>query len=311
MPPLKIIAGSPDRPLVIGSVSIPCYVLSDETRVLSQNGLSEAVGSSRGTTRSGSDSQCAQLPRFARAESLNPFLTNDLTAVLNSPIPFQSTTGGRVAYGYHATVLPDLCEAVLRARDAGALRSSQMDMVQRCETLIRGMARVGIIALVDEATGYQRSREERALADILEKHIAREFRPWTKTFPIEFYEALFRLKGWDADPVSERPSVVGHYTNAIVYARLAPGVLDELRKLNPVTNQETGARAQRHHQWFTSDYGHPKLAAHLESVTALMKTSKSWADFKTALKIAYPTIDESLSLNFTEIDDATEDDRDL
>ena len=31
-PLLKVIAGEPDRPLVIGDIQIACYVLEDETR---------------------------------------------------------------------------------------------------------------------------------------------------------------------------------------------------------------------------------------------------------------------------------------
>ena len=90
---------------------------------------------------------------------------------------------------------------------------------------------IGIIGLVDEATGYQGIRAKRALATILEEFIAEELQPWTKTFPYEFYEEIFRLKGWPGPDGVKRPSVIGHYTNDIVYARLAPGVLDELKQM--------------------------------------------------------------------------------
>jgi hypothetical protein len=39
--------------------------------------------------------------------------------------------------------------------------------------LLRGFARVGIIALVDEATGFQRDRTKDALSKILEAYIAK------------------------------------------------------------------------------------------------------------------------------------------
>lgn len=45
---------------------------------------------------------------------------------------------------------------------------------RRSEILVRGFARVSIIALVDEATGYQRDRAKNALAAILEAFIAKE-----------------------------------------------------------------------------------------------------------------------------------------
>ncbi len=44
----KVICGSPDKPLVFDDVEIQCYVLEDETRVLSQTGLQHGVGLSKG-----------------------------------------------------------------------------------------------------------------------------------------------------------------------------------------------------------------------------------------------------------------------
>ena len=93
-------------------------------------------------------------------------------------------------------MLVDLCEAVLAARSAGRLQKQQEHVARRAEILIRGFARIGIIALVDEATGYQEIRERRALATILEKFIAKELQPWTRTFPYEFYQLIYKLKGW-------------------------------------------------------------------------------------------------------------------
>ena len=148
---------------------------------------------------------------------------------------------------------------------------------------------VGIIALVDEATGYQRIREERALATILEKFIAQELQPLTKTFPYAFYEQIFRLKGWPGPDGVKRPSVIGHYTNDFVYSRLAPGVLEELKRLNPTL--PSGRRRNRHYQWFTPDQGHPDLIKHLEGVMALMRASPNWDTFIRNLERAYPKQD--------------------
>jgi len=54
-----------------------------------------------------------------------------------------------------------LCETVLQARKDGKLQSQQMHIAEQCEILVRGFARVGIIALVDEATGYQDYRSRK------------------------------------------------------------------------------------------------------------------------------------------------------
>ena len=137
--------------------------------------------------------------------------------------------------------------------------------------LLRGFARVGIIALVDDVTGYQEIRARNALATILEKFIAQELQPWTKTFPYDFYKQIFRLKRWSGPEGVKRPSIIGHYTNDIVYARIAAGVLDELQTKNPTL--PSSHRKNKHHQWFTPEPGHQKLKEHLAAVIALMRAA--------------------------------------
>ena len=153
--------------------------------------------------------------------------------------------------------------------------------------MIRSLAKVGVIALVDEATGYERIREENALAKILDRLIAKELNPWTKVFPFEFYEQIFRLRGWPSILSIKRPSVIGKYTNDFVYERLAPGVLAELQHKNPVL-LNTKRRQHKHHQWLTPDIGHRELGQHLWAVITLMKAAKSWGSFKRSLDRALP-----------------------
>ena len=276
--PLKVIAGAADKPLVIGAVEIPCYVLEDETRLLTQSGMFIGLGLARRglvLTKTG-----ARLPRFAASKSINPFISKDLECGLANPILFNAN--GREAYGFQAKILPDICQAVLDSRRAGSLDFQQSALADRCEILVQGLAHVGIIALVDEATGYQEIRKRKALATILEKFIAKELQPWTRTFPPEFYSQIFRLKGWSGPDGVKRPSVIGHYTNDIVYERLPQGVLDELRSKNPVV--KPGQRRHKHHQWLTGDVGHPELKDHLIGAIALMRASANWDGFNAIFK---------------------------
>ena len=154
--PLKVIAGAPDRPLVIGEIEIPCYVLEGETRVLSQRGLQSSIGlGTGGGTRQIGAPRLAEFLGFFARKGID---IHNLAARLEMPIKFQPPGGGRTAYGYPATLLVDLCNMVLEARKQGALLTRQQRIAERCELLIRGFATVGIIALVDEATGYQAIR---------------------------------------------------------------------------------------------------------------------------------------------------------
>ena len=202
----------------------------------------------------------------------------------------------RRAFGYEATALPDICEAVLEARAQGKLRHQQMRIASRCELLARGFMRLGIIALVDEATGYQKERARDALAKILEQFIAKELRPNIRLFPSEFYENLFRLRGLEFPRDSgKKPQYFGHLTNDIVWARLAPGVLEEMRAIIPKRESGKG-RKYPFTRRLTEDIGHPKMREHLASVTTIMKLSDEYDDFEVKLDRVHPRYDQALAL---------------
>ena len=155
---------------------------------------------------------------------------------------------------------------------------------------MRGLAHVGIIALVDEATGFQHDRARGALAKILEAFIADELGKWAKRFPDEFYRELFRLRGLEWPMKKNPPQYVGHWTNDLVYKRLAPGILDDIKSKTPKTPK--GRRRTAFHQWLTEDIGHPRLQEHISALIALMKASETWDDFKRMLKKALPKHEE-------------------
>jgi hypothetical protein len=276
---LKIICGSPDRPLKIGDIEIQCYVLEDETRVLSQRELQQGIGLSKsGPTLTG-EHRLSNL--IARISANAPELNVKLMSSIQNPIKFM-TPWGHIANGYEATILADICEAILKARDTKLLLKQQIHIADQCEILMRGFARVGIIALVDEATGYQEIRAREALEEILRNFISAELLKWVKTFPDEFYRQMFRLRDWQYYQFSvKRPSVAGRITNDIIYERLAPGVLDELKRIIP--KDVKGRRKHRYHQRLTADIGHPALREHIASVITLMKVSNSWRRFYAML----------------------------
>lgn len=275
--------GSADRPLIIGEIELPCYVLEDGRRVIIQRSVITALDMKQGTAgRGGGD----RLAKFASTKGIAPFVVDELREKLTSPIKFRAQ--GSTAYGYEATILADLCDAVLQARESGVLHYQQEHIAKRCEILVRAFARVGIIALVDEATGYQEIRERRALEEILNKYISEELRKWTKTFPDEYFKQIFRLRDWKGAAGSKRPGVLGHYTNDLVYERLAPGILDELQRLNPSDGQ--GHRKKKHHQYLSDDHGDPRLREHLDKVILLMQASTSWSQFKSLVDRALPKV---------------------
>lgn len=290
--------------LGIGEFNISCAVLEDGTRVLVQRSVSNALGKKGAGAYWQRKKQLGVggvLPEYVSAQYLRPFIDDELLIRLQDMITYKSTKG-KVMVGVEASILPDICDLWVKARDSGALNEKQTETANKAYLLMRGFANVGITALVDEATGYQEVRDRLALQKILEKWIAKELLPWTKRFPNEFYEQMFRLKDWQYKPLSvKRPQVVGHYTDDIVYMRLETGVLEELKERNPKTDK--GHRRSRHHQWLTADVGHPKLRDHLNGVIALMRASANWDIFKRLLNRAFPKKGSSLELPLADIDD--------
>jgi hypothetical protein len=282
--PLVAEFGDESRPLRIGAIEIPCYVLSDGRRVLSQRGLQGGIGLSR----SGGKAGARRVAQFLTSLQVKGFETSELVARVNHPIRFVPPHGGNLADGYEATILPDICEAVVKADQAGKLKPQQRHVAEQCRILLHGFANVGIIALVDEATGYQAARERNALAKILEQFVAREYRKWVRTFPVEYYRELCRLRSvpFPTQPPYKLPSYFGHLTNDIVYARLAPGVLAELRRKNPTIRP--GQRKRKHFQWLTEDVGDPRLREHLWSIIMLMRIHNEWDAFYAMLEQYFP-----------------------
>ena len=272
--------------LHIGDVEIPVFVLEDGTRVISGRGLTAAIGMKgrgQGTARI-----VALLDRKGSANS-------ELSVAIRQPLLFDG--GGRLwTQGYEAHVLADLCQAILDAREGGQLRTEQEKRYGiACYVLSRAFIKVGIDALVDEATGYQEVRDRLALQAILDKYLRKELAAWAKRFPDEFYEQLFRLRNWQWKGMKiNRPSIVAHYTKDLVYERLAPGILSELEQRNP--KDERGRRKHKHHQWLSDDVGHPALAQHLYALTSLMRAGKSWTDFYQLVQRAFPKKGETLFL---------------
>lgn len=261
--------------LADNSQEIPCFVLDDGTRILSGRAIQEAMrirDREEGEKRGG-----YILPTFIQSKSLKPFIDKKLEVAKLEPII--CLRGNQVVHGYEATVLADLCDAILEARKSGVkLTERQETVAQQCEILMRSFAKVGIIALVDEATGYQYTREKDELQKILRAYISEELLPWQKKFPDVFYKELFRLNGWDftVNGIKKRPQVIGKWTNTLIYEQLPKGVLRELKNKTP--KSEAGNYTARLFQGLTTDIGEPHLTAQLNQIVTLFMLSDNMKD---------------------------------
>lgn len=277
----------------INGFKLKSFNLSTGERLISQIDFLRAMGR-KGKAKGGRkyDAEFG-LPVFLTAKSLEPFIGEDLRRN-SAPVEFKDKKGLKIR-GYKAELLPSVCYVFLDAHEKGALTSMQIHIAERSKQLVRGFATVGIIALIDAATGFEKERKQEALQEILDKYLRKNYAAWAKCFPDEFYEEMFRLKGWTLDKKTMKmPGVVGRYTNDIIYDRLAPGILDELRNRNPV--QDGGRRKAKHHSWLTQETGHPALDKHFTGVMALMRASTDWDGFKRSLERAYQKIGTGAAL---------------
>ncbi len=278
----------------VHGLSLPVFNLSNGLRVFSERGFLAIIGAKgRGTTGG------HRLARILADPVLKAFFSKEVLMAIEQPIRF--LTESKVeAIGYSAETLKDFCAGFVLAREAKALRTeTQLRYASHCQTIILAYAEMGINYWIDEATGYQDRRTRDELNKILEAYIEDDAHRWSKTFPDEFYQEICRLKGWEYTPefLKRKPSVVGHYTNDIVYSRLAPGVLEALREKNPVID-ESGNRRRKHHQWLTEDFGHPKLREHISNVIFLMKGTTRWDSFHRALQRSAPRLYETAQFDF-------------
>lgn len=279
--------------LKIGDITIPCAVV-DGKRLISQRGMFSAFNKG-GMKRQGrvadeikhlEEAARRKLEPFIRYKSLIPFITSDLIEK-SAPTKFIHPSNNTITYGYDCQVLVDVCDLFLGARAAGALPVNQIIIAQRAETLMRGFAKVGLTALIDECTSYQEVRQRGELEAILSKYIAEEMRPWTKTFPTEFFKQVYKLYQWEWGQFEKNhPSVVGKFINRYIYGKMPKGILEQLQESNPIL--EAGYRANRHHQFLSEDTGAKHLEKQISKVITVMQLATDKAHFEQMIDRLFP-----------------------
>ena len=196
-----------EGPLPIAETELDCAILDDaeNTRVISMSSVFKAFGR---VMRS--NNRLINMPAFMDAQNLQPYIDQELKALIN-PIAYRS--GKAEKQGYSAHILPAICDMYLKARRGGALTKKQEHLAHQAEILQSSFAKVGLIALIDEATGFQRDRKHDALRLLLAKYIAEGLKKWIHTFPDSFFAELDKLYGNEPTSAKGRPQYYGHFIN--------------------------------------------------------------------------------------------------
>jgi hypothetical protein len=277
-PSPKILEATHRGILPIGGLQLECYVLEDGRRVFAKRGMARSIGLK-------SEGGNAFLKTLG-GKKIGSEIGDDLRKSLENPIVF-NISGADPGHGYEAEILVEVCKAVVRADGAGKLIDAQKPMAAQANAILNALAKVGIAALIDEATGYQTERNPDALRLLVQAYIEKEKREWEKEFPDDFYLSLNKVYG--SDPyiaraggalVINKPQHFANFTNKYVYGPLEDGeVLKELQRLNP-KDAATGSRKDRLHSYLSKGYGLEKLREQRQEVLTMLKLSDDIDDFK-------------------------------
>lgn len=260
--------------LELNGITIPCYVLKDGTRVLSSRKIQEVlkmVDETENThARAGS-----RLDRYLTQKAFKQFIFREKEVDHFSPI--LCSIGKQKIHGYEASILVEICDGILEARKHTKLSNRQTIIADQCEILIRSFAKIGLIALIDEATGYQHQRESFELQKILNAYISDEIVKWQLTFTDEFYKQVYRLWNIDTKTIG-RPSFIGNITIKYIYDMLPEGVVDKIKEHN--SKSPKGYWKYKWHQSLSPEIGREHLKKQIAEVTTLMSISDTRSQFE-------------------------------
>ena len=284
--------------LEIGDLIIPCAVLPGGIRVLSERAITKALGGKRGGShwkRMKENPDGANLPIFLSAKNIFPYISKDLLEGLNRRRLYKARGGVGAGHGIEASLLPKICNVLLKVRDEKKSLASQDPIIAQADIIMRGLAEVGIIALVDEATGYIDDKKKEEYRDLFREFIRKECREWEKEFPEQFTDMIYQLYGLAKGAKGKHPRFFGKFIRKYIYAPLAGSngtVLAMLDERNPVVYAK-GRRRYKMHQFLTEQIGLPAIRAHIWQVVGIGNAFKSKDAFDRGFRRAFPQIGET------------------
>lgn len=280
----KLLKSTNEGKIQLGENELSVAVLEDGTRIITQSAVFKSFGRTK-RGRMKEEIRVPNMPAFIDANNLQPYINEDLRSVL-IPIEYKAINGSD-STGYDANILPLMCKMYLDARQDKVLKVSQIPLARASEILLIGLSKIGITALVDEATGYQFERERFELQKILTTYISDEILKWQLTFTDDFYKQVYKLWGLPFIPkyIKNKPSFIGNITTKYIYEQLPSGVLDKIREKTGKTTK--GNWKYKWHQNLTQEIGREHLKKQIIEVTLLMEMSETKADFEKLFQKKY------------------------
>ena len=267
--------------LVIGETAFDCYVLDDKRRFINKRAMAKALGMK-------SEGGNVFLRTLSR-KGLGSVIPDSLREKIDNPLIFKPLNGDP-AHGYEATVLIDVCDAIWTAKKEGKLAASQENLGIQSEIIIRSAAKLGIISLIDEATGYIDDKEKDEYQKKWKEFLQDEFAQWNKEFPEQWLDMWYRLYNIKRISKTKHPRFFAKLTRKYIYAPLANSngaILERLDEKNPVV-YKNGGRRYKMFQFLSEEVGLPAFRAHLWQVIGIGQSSRSKEGFERGFNMAFP-----------------------
>jgi hypothetical protein len=248
--------------LPVGDVEFPVYVLDDGRRVISRTGATGLLTNNKGG---------GNLESYLGVEALKDYRPAMLAMI---EFTIQGVVN-KTVLGFEAETFLEICKTYVSALAGGALKTDrQIEIAARCSMFLSACAKVGLIALIDEATGYQYARAEDALQVKLRAFLEKEMRPWEKTFPDELWIEFARLTKWQGS-VTQRPKYWGKLVMELVYEYLDEDVAEWLKNNAPSPQGNLS-----YHRWLTSQYGLRKLLEHIWMLIGMARSCQTMRELR-------------------------------
>jgi len=256
--------------LPIGDMEVPVFVLENGLRVISRTGATGLLSDRKGG---------GNLENYLQVAALREYIPPDLSGLA---VEFSLHITNKKVLGYSAETFLEICRAYIRALAAGALDTDrQKEIAVKASMFLAACAKVGLVALIDEATGYQYDRAADALRVKLKAYLAEEMRDWEKTFPDELWQEFGRLTNWKGS-VTQRPKYWGHLVTELVYQYLDRDVCKWLKE-----NKPQPQKGRNWHQWLSDQYGLRKLIQHIYTLIGIAKTCTTMRELRDRMGQMY------------------------
>lgn len=229
-----------------------------------------------------------------------PRRISDLIAQLKNPIEIE--IDGITIPCFEHTVITKFCKAVGEARRAQKIAGAAfLEYAESCERFLAAAADLGLVALIDEATGYIREKQKHEYRDLFRDFIRAQMRDWEKEFPDEFFDGIYKIYNLRREPKKNHPQFFAKFIRKYVYHPLADShgvILSMLDDKNPVVGK---SRKHKLHQFLDETVGLTKLRAHVWKVVGILSSVNTKAGFQKGFRNAFPRAFDQMDLELDDI----------